>query len=277
MPMIKAISPHLFFDGRAEEAITFYKEALGAQVSGIMRWGEMPDPTAVRPEDKNKVMHSRLTLGHAAILVADHVSGTPHPASGNGTQVLELEDPAEVGPCFDRLAAGGTAEMPVHDAFWGAKFGILVDRFGVRWMLHSELQPRRTRMVFPNLAVRDLERTKTFFGALGFRFDARFTNEQGACMELNDQSYVMFLTEPFFKTFTKREPCDTSKTTELLLAIACDSKAEVDRLVKQALESGGAPAMPPQDQGFMYGWSFYDPDGHHWEVFWMDPKAVPPA
>lgn len=277
MPTIKSISPHLFFDGRAEEAVSFYKEALGAKVSGLMRWAEMPDSSSVRPEDKNKVMHSRLVIGRAAILVADHVGGTPHPASGNGTQVIELEDPAEVAACFERLAAGGKAEMPVHDAFWGAKFGIVIDRFGVRWMLHSELQPRRTRMVFPNVPVRDLERTKAFFSALGFRFDARFTNEQGACMELNEQAYVMFLTEPFFKTFTKRELCDSSKNTELLLAIACDAKAEVDALVKKALEIGGSPAMPPQDQGFMYGWSFYDPDGHHWEVFWMDPDAVPPA
>jgi uncharacterized protein len=130
------------------------------------------------------------------------------------------------------------------------------------------------RKIFVNLAVRDLKKTKEFFSALGFSFNPKFTDDNAACMIVNDEAFVMLLNQPFFKTFTKREVCDTSKYTEGLLALSCDSRTEVDEMVKKALAAGGQPAMDPQDHGFMYGWSFYDPDGHHWEVFWMDPKAA---
>jgi uncharacterized protein len=130
------------------------------------------------------------------------------------------------------------------------------------------------RKIFVNLAVRDLKKTKEFFSALGFSFNPKFTDDNAACMIVNDEAFVMLLNQPFFKTFTKREVCDTSKYTEGLLALSCDSRTEVDEMVKKALAAGGQLAMDPQDHGFMYGWSFYDPDGHHWEVFWMDPKAA---
>ncbi len=133
----------------------------------------------------------------------------------------------------------------------------------------------RSRKLFVNLAVRDLNRSKLFFTALGFEFDPRFTDEKAACMVVSDAAYVMLLTEPFFRTFTKREPCDTSTRTEGLFALSCASRAEVDALVRKALAAGGSRAMEPQDQGSMYGASFYDLDGHHWEVFWMDQAAVP--
>ena len=84
----------------------------------------------------------------------------------------------------------------------------------------------------------------------------------------------MLLTEPFFKSFTKRELCDTSRYTEGLLALSCRSREEVDEMVRKAIAGGGKHAGDPQDHGFMYGWSFYDPDGHHWEVLWMDPQAI---
>jgi len=89
-------------------------------------------------------------------------------------------------------------------------------------------------------------------------------------MIVNDEGFVMLLSEAFFKTFTKREVCDTTKQTESLLAFSCGSRAEVDELVKEAIAAGGKRAMDPMDRGSMYGWSFYDLDGHHWEVFWMD-------
>jgi predicted lactoylglutathione lyase len=130
------------------------------------------------------------------------------------------------------------------------------------------------RKVFVNLAVRDLDRSKEFFAALGFRFDPQFTDEKGACMIVSDQAFVMLLAEPFFKTFTRRELCDTTRHTEGLFALSCESRAEVDHLVKTAIAEGGKYAMDPQDHGFMYGWSFYDLDGHHWEVLWMDPAAL---
>ena len=133
---------------------------------------------------------------------------------------------------------------------------------------------RHPRKLFVNLAVRDLPRSKAFFAKLGFAFDPKFTNDHGACMIVSDEAFVMLITEPFFKTFTKRELCDTSRHTEGLFAISCESREAVDAMVNTAIANGGKHAMDPLDHGFMYGWSFYDPDGHHWEVFWMDPAAA---
>jgi predicted lactoylglutathione lyase len=131
-----------------------------------------------------------------------------------------------------------------------------------------------SRKLFVNLAVRDLKRSMDFFSSLGFRFNPQFTDDNAACMIVSDEAFVMLLTQPFFKTFTKRELCETARHTEGLFALSCSSRPEVDQLVDQAIAAGGKRAMPPQDHGFMYGSSFYDPDDHHWEVFWMDPKAI---
>ena len=136
------------------------------------------------------------------------------------------------------------------------------------------MTPRTPRKIFVNLAVRNLERSKQFWSTLGFDFNPQFTDENAACMVLSEDGYVMLLTEAFFKGFTRREICDTSRQTEALLALSCGSKAEVDELVKNAVAAGGSHAMDPTDHGFMYGWSFYDLDGHHWEVVYMDPAAV---
>ena len=131
------------------------------------------------------------------------------------------------------------------------------------------------RQLFVNLAVRDLPRAIDFFTKLGFHFDPRFTDDTATCMILGEHSYAMLLSEAKFRQFTTKQICDTSRQTEALLALSCASRAEVDALVATALACGGRPAMEKQDHGFMYGWSFYDPDGHHWEVMWMDPAAVP--
>ena len=131
-----------------------------------------------------------------------------------------------------------------------------------------------SREIFVNLPVRDLPKTMEFFSALGFTFNRQFTDDKAACMVINEKAYVMLLSEPFFRGFTKRELCDTTRATEALLAISCTSRAEVDQLVRKAIDAGGSHAMDPTDHGFMYAWSFYDPDGHHWEVLWMDPANV---
>jgi predicted lactoylglutathione lyase len=131
------------------------------------------------------------------------------------------------------------------------------------------------RKLFVNLAVRDLKKSKDFFSTLGFSFDPKFTDDNAAGMIVGDDAFVMLLVEPFFKTFTKRELADTSRQTEGLFAVTCGSREEVDAMVKIAVAAGGRHAMEPQDHGFMYASSFYDPDGHHWEVVWMDPKAAP--
>jgi predicted lactoylglutathione lyase len=130
------------------------------------------------------------------------------------------------------------------------------------------------RKIFVNLAVRDLTRAKAFFSALGFDYNPKFTDDNAACMVISRDAFVMLLAEPFFKTFTTREVCDTTRETEALIAVSCESRKEVDELVKKAIDAGGRHAMPAQDHGFMYAGSFYDLDGHHWEVLWMDPKAV---
>lgn len=133
---------------------------------------------------------------------------------------------------------------------------------------------QRSRQIYVNLAVRDLERSKDFFGKLGFSFNPQFTDENAACMIINEQAFVMLLQEEYFKTFTKQELCDTTTHTEALFAFSCDSREEVDQMVNTAIAAGSKHALDPMDHGFMYNWSFYDLDGHHWEVMWMDPKAL---
>ena len=131
-----------------------------------------------------------------------------------------------------------------------------------------------SRKIFVNLAVRDLQKSMAFYKSLGFDFNLQFTDDKAACMIISDDAYAMLLAEPFFKGFTKKEIADTTKSNEALIAISCDSKAEVDEIVRKAIDGGGSPAMDAIDQGFMYGWSFYDLDCHHWEPMWMDPNAV---
>lgn len=133
-----------------------------------------------------------------------------------------------------------------------------------------------SRKIFVNLAVEDLPRAMEFWGALGFAFDSQFTDDNAACMVVSETINVMLLTQAMFRSFTHRDLADPHRETEGLYAITCESRDEVDAMVGAALAHGGRPAMPAQDHGFMYGWSFYDPDGHHWEPFWMDP-AGPPA
>ena len=131
------------------------------------------------------------------------------------------------------------------------------------------------RKIFVNLPVRNMERSKAFFSALGFSFNPRFTNEQGACMVISEDIYAMLLVEPFFQTFTKKPVWD-GRTREVLVCLSCDSREEVDALVKKALAAGGTAPNAPQDHGFMYGHGFDDLDGHGWELMWMDPAAAPP-
>lgn len=134
-----------------------------------------------------------------------------------------------------------------------------------------------SRKIFVNLPIKNMEKSQAFFKALGFSFDPNFTNDKGACMVISeDHNYVMLLVEPFFKTFIKKPIADASKTTEVIVCLSCDSRAEVDALVKKAVAAGGKTPNAPQDHGFMYGHGFEDLDGHIWELVWMDPTAAPP-
>lgn len=129
--------------------------------------------------------------------------------------------------------------------------------------------------IFVNLPVKDLNKSKAFFEALGFKFNPQFTNAEGACMIVSDTIFVMLLVEPFFKTFTKKEISDSTKSTEVILAISAESKEKVDELVDKALKAGGAKSNDPQDYGWMYSSSFQDLDGHLWEILYADETAIP--
>jgi predicted lactoylglutathione lyase len=130
--------------------------------------------------------------------------------------------------------------------------------------------------IYFNLPVRDLKRSVDFFTALGFSFNPDYTDENATCMIINDNAFVMLLVENFFKTTTSKDLVDATRATEAITAFSVDSKEAVDETVRKALAAGGRPSQEVQDYGFMYNHSFQDPDGHLWEVLWMDP-AGPPA
>lgn len=133
-----------------------------------------------------------------------------------------------------------------------------------------------TTQIYVNLPIKNMERSKAFFSALGYSFNPQFTNDQGACMVVQEDSiYVMLLVESFFQTFTKKAIADANKTTEVLLCLSCDSRAAVDELVRKALAAGGKAPNAPQDHGFMYAHGFEDLDGHLWELAYMDMAAFP--
>lgn len=136
------------------------------------------------------------------------------------------------------------------------------------------MSQRQDRRLFVNLSVKDLPRAMAFFSKLGFEYNRKFCDEKAACMIVSDKAFIMLLAESFFKTFTKKAICDTRTHTEGLIVISCENREGVDALVNRAFELGATHAQGPVDHGFMYGWSFYDLDGHHWEALWMDPKAV---
>jgi predicted lactoylglutathione lyase len=131
-----------------------------------------------------------------------------------------------------------------------------------------------TTQIFVNLPVKDLSRTVEFFKRLGFVFNPQFTDENATCMIINDNIFVMLLVEKFFKTFTKKEICDTTKDTEVIIALSTESREKVDEMMQNVFEAGGKESREPQDHGWMYGRSFQDINGHLWEIIYMDEKAL---
>ena len=127
-----------------------------------------------------------------------------------------------------------------------------------------------SRMIFVNLPVSDLSKSRRFLEALGAVNEPKFTDETAACMTLSESIHVMLLTQ-----FTPRPIADANKGSEVLLCISADSRENVDTAVEQAVANGGtADPAPKQDYGVMYGRSVSDPDGHIWEIMWMDPAAA---
>ena len=128
--------------------------------------------------------------------------------------------------------------------------------------------------IFVNLPVRSLDKSVQFFTKLGFKFNAQFTDETATCMIVSDDIFVMLLTHDKFKTFTPKPICDATKSTEVLVCLSSESRAHVNEMVRKAVEAGGTTYNEPQDHGFMYGHGFQDPDGHIWEVIYMEPSAI---
>jgi hypothetical protein len=129
--------------------------------------------------------------------------------------------------------------------------------------------------LFVTMSIKDLDRTVAFFQALGLTFNPKLTDGKAACLLIGEHAYAMLLVESFFKTFTRKQICDTTTHVEGAYGLSCESRAEVDALVTKAVAAGGTEAGPPEDHGFMYSRSFEDLDGHHWEVVWMAPEAAP--
>lgn len=128
--------------------------------------------------------------------------------------------------------------------------------------------------IFVNLPVKNLNKTIEFFTKLGFTFNPQFTDENATCMIVGEDIFVMLLVEKFFKTFTKKEICDTAKDTEAIMALSTESREKVDQTLNKAIEAGGRESRAPQDYGWMYGRSFQDIDGHLWEIIYMDESAI---
>lgn len=133
----------------------------------------------------------------------------------------------------------------------------------------------RAEQTYINMSVKNLEKSRAFFEEIGFEFNENFSDSNAACMMINDQTFVMLLGEDFFKTFTKKNVVDSTKATEVIIALSADSREAVDELVNKAFEAGASPSGDQMDHGFMYGWSFQDLDGHLWEVAYMEEPELP--
>jgi hypothetical protein len=128
-----------------------------------------------------------------------------------------------------------------------------------------------SRQFFASLPVKDLEKAKGFYGALGATINSQFTGDGSACMVFSEHFFVMVMTHEKWATFTATPPA----TGELALGLFCDSRAAVDAMIEAAAAQGGTPVDEPQDHGFMYQRSIQDPGGHHWEITWFDVNQMP--
>jgi PhnB protein len=132
---IKKLNPYILFNGTAEKAIRLYESALGARTENMTHYGEVPG-SKVPAEHKSLVMHAVVRIGEDMVMVSDTTPDKPA-AAGESVQVcLDFADVAGMTKAFHALSEGGTVTLPLHDAFWGAKFGMLTDPFGVRWMFN---------------------------------------------------------------------------------------------------------------------------------------------
>ena len=132
---IQKLNPYLIFNGTAEKAIRHYEKALGARTEGLSRFGDVPG-SRTAPEHRNRVVHAALHLGDGVVMVSDSMPDKPAPTEGNVHVCLDFDDVADMAGKFQALAEGGKVTMPLQDMFWGARFGMLTDAFGVNWMFN---------------------------------------------------------------------------------------------------------------------------------------------
>ena len=130
------------------------------------------------------------------------------------------------------------------------------------------------KMIFVNLPVADVAKSTAFYEALGFKKNAKFSNEQASAMVWSEAIHVMLLAHGFYSTFTDKKIVDAKSTSGVLNCLSFDDKAQVDAFHEAAKSAGGSEPRPIEDQGFMYGGSVEDPDGHIWETMWMDQAAA---
>ena len=133
-----------------------------------------------------------------------------------------------------------------------------------------------SKMIFVNLPIRDLAKATAFYEAVGATKNPQFSDETAACMVFSDAIHVMLLTHAKWAVFSKKPISDAHAASEVILTLSCDSRDAVNTLADSAGKTGGvADVNPPQDHGFMLNRSFEDPDGHLWELMWMDPNGMP--
>lgn len=134
---IRQLNPYLNFDGSAEKAIKLYESALGAKTENIQRFGDIPGSDAP-PETRNRVMHAKLNIGGGVVMISDNRPGDALIVGNNNYVCLDFDEAGDMAKKFEALAAGGKVEMPLQDTFWGAKFGMLQDVYGINWMFNCE-------------------------------------------------------------------------------------------------------------------------------------------
>jgi len=134
---VMQVQPYLFFDGRAEEAIEFYKKAVGAEVGMLMRWKDSPEKSMCTPNNENKVMHASLTIGNTRVMASDG-ENKGHPDFKGFALSLDAKDEADADRLFNALSSGGKVTMPMTKTFFSPRFGMLADKFGVNWMVIVE-------------------------------------------------------------------------------------------------------------------------------------------
>ena len=130
------------------------------------------------------------------------------------------------------------------------------------------------KQIIFNLSVKDLDKSKAFFSALGFSFNPQFSNEKAAFMVIVDGSIqAMLTTEAFFQTLINKPVAKAKEANEVVICLSCESREEVDGLIAKAAAAGGRIPHPPEDHGFMYDQGFEDLDGHLWNLVWVAPQA----